>query len=126
MEVSDSTNENNTTTNGEDIPYLDICFCDKLMVERTCWFDENTGRKMLACLDRWDGCPYMKWIERPLESRDMVLVQGILKEMNDLKQRHQMEKCKIYVGFARKKKKLVVMAKDHAAAATESDIEEDT
>ena len=49
--------------------------------------------------------------------------------MNDLKHRHQMEKCKIYAGFARKREKLVMMAKEHAAAieaaATESDIEED-
>uniref|UniRef100_A0A162A4I3 Uncharacterized protein n=1 Tax=Daucus carota subsp. sativus TaxID=79200 RepID=A0A162A4I3_DAUCS len=80
MEGSDSTNQNNPTTNRGDIPDLDICFCDKLMVGRTCWFDENTGRRMLACPDR-------------------------------------------------KREKLVMMAKEHAAAieaaATESDIEED-
>ncbi|KAL1811707.1 hypothetical protein ACET3Z_021772 [Daucus carota] len=129
MEGSDSTNQNNPTTNRGDIPDLDICFCDKLMVERTCWFDENTGRRMLACPDRWNGCPHMKWIEPPLESRAVAVVQAILKEMNNLKHRHQMEKCKIYDGFARKREKLVMMAKEHAAAieaaATESDIEED-
>ncbi|WOG95764.1 hypothetical protein DCAR_0415091 [Daucus carota subsp. sativus] len=47
------------------------------MVDRPCSFDENTGRKMLACPDRWSGCPYMKVIEPPLESRDVAVVQGI-------------------------------------------------
>ena len=73
-------------------PELQLCMCDKILVEKVCWYEEDAGRKYLCCPLNWDGCAYARWIEEPHESRAVTIIQELRKEISELQLKYLCEK----------------------------------
>ncbi|KAK1379698.1 hypothetical protein POM88_026442 [Heracleum sosnowskyi] len=70
---------------------VNVCFCNKVMVERMCWYGSNAGRRSLNCPDGSRGCGYIHWIEEPLEERAAIIIEDLKKQMTRQANQHVFE-----------------------------------
>lgn len=73
----------------------DACFCNRLLVERTLWYEADAGRKYLTCPRGKEGCGYSRWIEPPHEPRAVVVIQRLIRDKTKLQLQHEREMMKI-------------------------------
>ena len=72
-------------------PDLDVCFCEKLAIEKIWWTGIDAGRRYLTCPDRENGCAYMLWIEPRHQERAALLVEDLQKQITALRLKHEDE-----------------------------------
>ena len=59
------------------------CSCGKFVVERTAWTKLNAGRRFLGCVDSYNGCGFFKWVDAPLCSRSVGVINGLLRKIDN-------------------------------------------
>ncbi|KAK6158799.1 hypothetical protein DH2020_006113 [Rehmannia glutinosa] len=63
------------------------CYCGRRAVLRTSWTDDNPGRRFHACLQySGGGCSFFDWEDPPMCRRSRVIIPGLLRKINALKE----------------------------------------
>ncbi|KAL1810384.1 hypothetical protein ACET3Z_027374 [Daucus carota] len=58
------------------------CLCGKMAVEATAWTSNNAGRRFRTCADR--RCRFFAWIDPPMCERAKIVIQGLIRRINNL------------------------------------------
>ncbi|KAL6544507.1 hypothetical protein OROMI_023371 [Orobanche minor] len=66
----------------------------------------------MGCPDGNYGCAFFRWLEPPHGERSVAVIKKILKEMNELKIKHMLERCKIFEKHGNKIKQLKQLVND--------------
>lgn len=78
------------------IPNVELCFCNKQVVERMCWYGCNAGRRSVNCEN---GCGYIRWVEPPLEPRAAIIIEDLQNQLTRQLHRHEYEMAKLMESF---------------------------
>ncbi|KAK6121476.1 hypothetical protein DH2020_044784 [Rehmannia glutinosa] len=63
------------------------CYCGRRAVLRTSWTDDNPGRRFHSCLQySGGGCSFFDWEDPPMCRRSKVIIPGLLRKINALKE----------------------------------------
>ncbi|KAL8244416.1 hypothetical protein R6Q59_010674 [Mikania micrantha] len=63
-----------------------MCYCGRLATVRTFWTDQNPGRRFYSCPNEASRCRgFLGWLDPPMCPRATVIIPGLLRSKNKLK-----------------------------------------
>ncbi|KAJ1691576.1 hypothetical protein LUZ63_015731 [Rhynchospora breviuscula] len=72
------------------------CHCNELAVLKTAWTDSNPGRRFLGCrnYEISRSCGYFFWYDAPVQDRAKVVINGLLRRLNNFEREKKARESK--------------------------------